>query len=54
MLSVVAVACPRCQARGTLVLGYGPNAAADEAAVGTQLRDARGDGTLPPSSEPGE
>jgi hypothetical protein len=53
MLSVVAVACPRCQTRGTLVLGYGPAASADEAAVGRQLRDERGDGSVPPSSEPG-
>jgi hypothetical protein len=54
MLSVVAVSCPRCQIRGTLVLGYGPNASADEAAVGKQLRDERGESGLPPSSEPGE
>jgi hypothetical protein len=53
MLSVVAVSCPRCGARGTLVLGYGPNASADEAAVGKQLRDQRGDGGPPPPS-PGE
>jgi hypothetical protein len=28
MLSVIAVSCPRCDARGTLVLGFGPNASA--------------------------
>ena len=31
MLAVAAVTCPRCQAHGTLVLGYGPNASADDA-----------------------
>jgi hypothetical protein len=54
MLSVVAVSCPRCGARGTIVLGYGPNASADEASVSKQLRDQRGEGSLPPSSSPGE
>jgi hypothetical protein len=54
MLSVIAVSCPRCQARGTLVLGFGPNASGTEAAVAKQLRDRRGEGTLPPSKSPGE
>ena len=54
MLSVVAVSCPRCDARGTIVLGYGPNASAEEAAVSKQLRDQRGAGTLAPSSAPDE
>jgi hypothetical protein len=53
MMSVVAVTCPRCEALGTLVLGYGPMASAEEAAVSKQLRDQRGDGSPPPSA-PGE
>jgi hypothetical protein len=43
MLSVVAVSCPRCKTLGALVLGYGPNASADEATVGKRLRDERGE-----------
>ncbi len=54
MMSIVAVSCPRCGTLGTLVLGYGPMASAEEAAVGRQLRDQRGDGNVPPSSGPGE
>jgi hypothetical protein len=54
MLSVVAVSCPGCQAGGTLVLGFGPAASPTEAAVGKQLRDRRGEGSVPPSSAPGE
>jgi hypothetical protein len=54
MLSVIAVRCPRCEARGTLVLGFGPNASDVEAAVGKQLRDQRGAGTVPASKAPGE
>ena len=34
MMIVAAVTCPRCDARGTLTLGYGPNtSAADEAVL---------------------
>lgn len=54
MLSVIAVACPRCNAKGTLILGFGPNASADEASVGKQLRDRRGQEAVPHSSAPGE
>jgi hypothetical protein len=53
MLSVVAISCPRCQANGTLVLGYGPNASAEEAAISKQLRDQRGEGSTTPPSSPG-
>jgi hypothetical protein len=38
MLSVVIGRCPACQARGVAVLGYGPAASADDAAVATRLR----------------
>jgi hypothetical protein len=33
MLAVVALTCPRCGARATVVLGYGPEAAEDDADV---------------------
>jgi hypothetical protein len=37
MLAVVAVVCPVCGTQGTLVLGYGPEAAADDAEVLARL-----------------
>jgi hypothetical protein len=52
MLSVVAVTCPSCARRGALVLGFGPTAAADEAAVGRLLREATGGGAPPPATPP--
>ena len=54
MMSVVAVCCPRCDAQGTIVLGFGPTASSAEAAVSQQLRDHLGEGTLPPSHAPNE
>lgn len=33
MLAVVALACPRCQTRATVVLGYGPEATEEDAEV---------------------
>lgn len=54
MLAVVALACPACGARGTLVLGYGPSATAEDADVLLALPDERDDGPLPPNSTPGE
>jgi len=33
MLAVVALACPRCGTRATVVLGYGPEAGEDDAEV---------------------
>jgi hypothetical protein len=33
MLAVAGLACPRCHARGTMVLGYGPEADPDDAEV---------------------
>jgi len=33
MLAIVGLVCPRCGARGTAVLGYGPEADADDAEV---------------------
>jgi hypothetical protein len=39
MLAVAAVTCPRCQAHGTLVLGFGPNASGEDADVLRRLAD---------------
>lgn len=38
MMSVVAGVCPRCGARGTAVLGYGPGSSPEDAAVSLALR----------------
>ncbi|MGH9135495.1 MAG: hypothetical protein ACRD0G_00425 [Acidimicrobiales bacterium] len=51
MLSVTAVSCPRCGARGTLVLGFGPNASETEAMVGKALRDQNRERTIPATPE---
>ncbi|HEV2758952.1 MAG TPA: hypothetical protein VGV86_05220 [Acidimicrobiales bacterium] len=37
MLAVVGLACPRCGARGTAVLGYGPDSDPDDAEVVLRL-----------------
>jgi len=42
MLAVAAVICPLCQSHGTLVLGYGPEADADDAEVLARLGDVDG------------
>ena len=54
MAAVAAVTCPRCGARGTLVLPFGPSASASEALVLAELRDARGDSMVSRNSAPGE
>jgi hypothetical protein len=41
MLAVVGLACPHCGARGTAVLGYGPEASAVDAEVLDRLEDTR-------------
>ncbi len=41
MLAVVALACPRCDALGTAVLGYGPEASDIDAEVLSGLEDGR-------------
>jgi hypothetical protein len=41
MLAVIGLACPHCSAKGTAVLGYGPEAAAVDAEVLERLEDAR-------------
>jgi len=41
MLAVVALTCPRCATRGTVVLGYGPEVAEDDAEVLLRLASPR-------------
>jgi hypothetical protein len=40
MMTVVAARCPQCDAAGTLVLGYGPNASPEDVAVYQALGEA--------------
>jgi hypothetical protein len=54
MLAVVALTCPSCGERGTVVLGFGPMASAQDSTVLNQLRDVRGDAAAPGHSAPGE
>jgi hypothetical protein len=42
MLAVVAVECPNCHLRGSLVLNYGPTATAEDASVMLGLGEPRG------------
>jgi hypothetical protein len=41
MMIVIGARCPRCGAAGTLVLGYGPNASEDDAAISAALDGLR-------------
>ena len=54
MVAVVAITCPICGSRGTSILGFGPNATAQDAAVLEGFRDDRGDTRAPGNSAPGE
>ena len=54
MVAVVAVSCPACHARGTVVLGFGPMATAQDSDVLRSLRDERGDASAPGNSAHGE
>ncbi|HEY4333999.1 MAG TPA: hypothetical protein VGM78_15565 [Ilumatobacteraceae bacterium] len=54
MMAVVALMCPACGAHGTVTLGYGPMASAQDADVLGALRDHRGDNKAPGNSAPGE
>lgn len=49
MVAVAAVRCPRCGARGTLALKYGPGASPDEAEI---LAHVDRTGTRPPTTAP--
>ena len=39
MLAIAALVCPQCQARGTAVLGYGPDSSPEDADVLSRLED---------------
>lgn len=54
MVAVIAITCPVCDARGTSILGFGPNATEQDSTVLKQLRDHRGDRSTPGNSAPGE
>jgi len=41
MLAVVGLTCPECDARGSLVLGYGPDASLEESQLLVALQDVR-------------
>ena len=41
MLAVVALECPECATRGSLVLGYGPDASIEESQLLLELQDDR-------------
>lgn len=52
MLAVVATACPVCKVQGTLILGYGPMASAQDIDVSSAMQDGR-EGQVSPSATPG-
>jgi hypothetical protein len=54
MVAVVALTCPACDSGGTMTLGYGPAATAEDGDVLLALRDHRGDDMAPGNSAPGE
>ena len=54
MVAVVALTCPSCGARGTVVLGFGPMATEQDAYVIQGLRDHRSDAKAPGNSAHGE
>ena len=43
MLAVAALTCPRCEASGTVVLNYGPDATLEESTLLVELKDDRSD-----------
>jgi len=54
MVAIVALTCPSCGSKGTLVLGFGPMATVQDSDVLKTLRDDRGDATAPGNSAHGE
>jgi hypothetical protein len=54
MVAVVALTCPACSSRGTVVLGFGPMATEQDSDVLQGLRDHRGDTKAPGNSAHGE
>lgn len=51
---VVAIICPVCQGRATMVLKYGPDASPEEVAIWQKTNDCRDSDILPPDMAPGE
>lgn len=41
MLTVIGARCPRCASAGALILGYGPNASEEDAAISVELGSHR-------------
>jgi nicotinamide-nucleotide amidase len=54
MAAVVALQCPTCSAKGTVVVRHGPEAGEAEMALFTHARNGRGSGSLPFAAAPGE
>lgn len=54
MLTVVATSCPVCGSDGTMVLGYGPMAASEDADAFTAMTDQRHDDRLPQNATPAD
>jgi hypothetical protein len=56
MLAIAALRCPACGSRGTAVLGYGPDSAAEDGELLIRLEDMRGaeDPAVPADAAPGE
>ncbi len=54
MAALVALTCPSCGERGTLVLTYGSAASPEEGDVLGAFRDRRHDDVAPPAAAPGE
>jgi hypothetical protein len=54
MVAAVAIVCPRCGTRGTIVLGFGPAADDQDTDVLAALRDRRHDTEMPADAAPGE
>lgn len=52
--AVLALTCPYCGTRGTLVIMYGPEMSADESDVLSALHDRRSDDVAPSHGAPGE
>ncbi len=54
MIAVVAITCPKCAAKGVLVLGYGPMASAEDSDILAMLHDGRGEASLQPDASPAD
>jgi len=51
MVALAAVTCPRCEARGTLLLGYGPDSTLEDAEALQALGDVRQGSGVPRSRD---